>query len=250
MKKCAQCGNDIPAGSASCTHCGYNPSEMNKKNNYTFGNVNNGQNVNGSKVGKIILIVFLFIFFSPFIFGILLFILFGILFATGVIEEDDEFDCPTYCSGEYVYIGDHCYCDSGNIFDEDGELENDFNDIDFSTMGDNIHLFESNTLNLDRYVNNNEDVVVVVCSDFATTCNQYALRMLDIAQRENFNLFVYRYELMNEAEQEKLLDYYLGVYSEFYPLTLIMSNGEMKNAHEKDMSRSEIEDYLIRNGIM
>lgn len=254
MRKCAQCGNDIPAGSKCCTHCGYNPSEMNKKSSYSFGKVTgntSGNNVNGnSKVGKIILIIFLLMFFGPFILGIVLMIIFGILFATGVFDDTMEADCPSYCSGEYVYIGDYCYCDSGDIFDENGEIENDFDDIDFSSVGENIHIFETNTLNLDRYVNNNEDVVVVVCSDFSTECNSYALKMLDIAQRESFNLFIYKYELMDAVEQENLLDYYLGVYSEFHPLTFIISNGKMKSAHDEDMIRSEIEDYLINNGIM
>ena len=62
MRKCAQCGKDIPTGNSSCNYCGYNPGEMNKKSSYSFGKVTNGPkvnlNVNGSKTGKIILIIF------------------------------------------------------------------------------------------------------------------------------------------------------------------------------------------------
>lgn len=256
MKKCAQCGKDIPTGNSSCNYCGYNPGEMNKKSGYSFGKAYNAQpanvNVNGSKVGKIILIIFLVTFFGPFILGIILMIVMGILFATGVFEDESSTSCNTYCSGEYQYIGDHCYCSDGEIYDQYGDkLYNfEYDDVNFGSLSQNIHLFEKDTANLDRYVNNNEDVVVVVCSDFNTTCNEYAIRMLDLAGSEDFNLFVYKYELLDEENKDKLLSYYLGVYDEFNPLTFIISNGKMKSSHDENMARSDIRNYLMANGII
>lgn len=255
MRKCAQCGKDIPTGNSSCNYCGYNPGEMNKKGSYSFGKASNSHNVNvnanGSKVGKIILIVFLVMFFAPFIFGIILMIVMGILFANGVFEEETN-SCNTYCSGEYQYIGDYCYCSNGEVYDEYGDpLYNfEFGDVDFGDVPSNIHLFETNTTNLDRYVNNNETAVVVVCSDFNTSCSEYAIRMIDVARAEGFNLFMYKYELLNQNEQDKLMSYFLGAYNESKPLTFIMSAGKMQSYHEEDMGRSEIKQYLISNGII
>ena len=253
MRKCAQCGKDIPTGNSSCNYCGYNPSEINKKGSYSFGKAGSTPNPNGnsSKIGKIILIIFLVTFFGPFILGIILMIVFGILFANGVFDEETN-SCNTYCSGEYQYIGDHCYCSNGEVYDEYGSplYDFEFGDIDFDDVPQNIHLFETNTLNLDRYVNNNETAVVVVCSDFNPSCNEYAIRMIEVARAEGFNLFMYKYELLNQNEQDKLMSYFLGVYDESKPLTFIMSDGKMQSYHEEDMGRSEIKRYLVNNGIM
>lgn len=250
MRKCAQCGKDIPKENSTCNYCGYNSENYNNKAGYSFGQPSNYVTYsNGNnKIGKIILIIVLIVFFGPVIIWFVFMLLF--LFVTLFFEDNNSMDCPSYCNGEYVYKNNECYCAESEIFDEYGNSEDNFNDIDFDSLSDNIHIFEMNTLELDRYVNNKEDVVVVVCSDFATSCNEYAIRMLDIAQRKNFNLFIYKYELLDEENKDKLLDYYLGVYSEFNPLTFIMSNGKMKKAHEKNMIKSEIEDYLMNNGIM
>lgn len=250
MRKCAQCGKDIPKENSTCNYCGYNSENYNNKAGYSFGQPSNYVTYsNGNnKIGKIILIIVLIVFFGPVIIWFVFMLLF--LFVTLAFEDNNSVDCPSYCNGEYVYKNNECYCAESEIFDEYGNSEDNFNDIDFDSLSDNIHIFEMNTLELDRYVNNKEDVVVVVCSDFATSCNEYAIRMLDIAQKENFNLFIYKYELLDEENKDKLLDYYLGVYSEFNPLTFIMSNGKMKKAHEKNMIKSEIEDYLMNNGIM
>lgn len=253
MRKCAQCGKDIPKENSTCNYCGYNSENYNNKAGYSFGQPSNYVTYSdeNKKIGKSILIIVLIVFFAPIIIWII-FILFSLLFlfVTLVFEDNNSMDCPSYCNGEYVYKNNECYCAESEIFDEYDNSEDNFNDIDFDSLSDNIHIFETNTLELDRYVNNKEDVVVVVCSDFATSCNEYAIRMLDIAQKENFNLFIYKYELLDEENKDKLLDYYLGVYSEFNPLTFIMSNGKMKKAHEKNMIKSEIEDYLMNNGIM
>ena len=80
--------------------------------------------------------------------------------------------------------------------------------------------------------------------------SEYAIRMIDIARAEGFNLFMYKYELLNQNEQDKLMSYFLGVYNESKPLTFIMSNGKMQSYHEEDMGRSEIKQYLISNGII
>ena len=256
MRKCAQCGKDIPTGNSSCNYCGYNPGEMNKKSSYSFGKVTNGPkvnlNVNGSKTGKIILIIFLCMFFAPFILGIIMMTVMGILFSTDIFEDESFKSCNTLCSGEYHHVGDYCYCDDGIIYDEDGNeiFEEEYGDLDFGVGSENVHLFETNTLNLDRYVNNNEDVVVVVCSGLNPLCNDYIIRMMDLASSDEFNLFIYKYDLLDEEQQTNLLKYYLGVYDETKPLTFIISNGKMKCYHEENMTRSEIRTYLIDKGII
>ena len=254
MKKCAQCGKDVPTGNTTCNYCGYNPEELNKKPKYSFGKITNhgvGKVVNGngnSKIGKLILIFFVTTFVGPFILGVVFII---ILFVTGVFEEEEPISCSSYCVGEYVYGDGYCYCSNGNIFDEYGDIVNNLDNIDFSNLNYNIHVFETDTVNLDRVVNNQEDVVVVVCSNFSDNdCNSYAIRMLNIAQRENFNLFVYQYETLDEQNQNKLLNYYLDDYIKDKPLTFIISNGRMKSAIKKNMIRSDIEDYLSSNGII
>lgn len=252
MRKCAQCGKDIPTGNSTCNYCGYNSNNYNQKQSYSFGKSVSGgvrtMNPKGtSKAGKIILIIFFMMFFGPFILAILMMILFGILFAFDVFEED-EVVCPSYCAGEYISGDGYCYC--SNTSDDLNEFDDYFDNIDLNDFGNNIHFLETNTDNLENVVNNGEDAVVVVCSRFATTCNEYAVRMVDIAQKNNFNLFVYKYESLNDEEQDKLMDYYMGIYSSYNPLTFIMSDGRMRSAHEDNMTNSEIEMYLTNIGIM
>lgn len=251
MRKCAQCGKDIPSGNTSCNYCGYNPNDINK--HYSFGKTPNMNKIpiNANKGGKLIITIILISIFAPFIMGVVIMLIFGLLFVFGVFEEDNSMSCNTYCSGEYVYVGEQCYCSDGNLIDENGRIDSDFSDVDIDGLNSNIHLFETNTLNLERYVNNNEDVVVVVYSDSCVGCSEYVVRILDMAMNDDFNLFIYKSELLSQDAINKLFShYYLAPYDDYKPLTFVISNGKATNGTLINMTRSEIEDFLSRNGII
>ena len=57
MRKCAQCGKDIPSGNTSCNYCGYNPNDINK--HYSFGKTPNMNKIpiNANKGGKLIITI-------------------------------------------------------------------------------------------------------------------------------------------------------------------------------------------------
>ena len=129
MKKCPNCGCDVPNDNETCNQCGYSYKSKNKsvftvsKSSYTGGS-NTVSVVRGRGVFKFFISIFVVFFIIQ-----VIFIIFFFSFTSDVVEDMNNFDDPVYytcgelCDFGYVRLNGKCVCDNGDIYSEsNGEL--------------------------------------------------------------------------------------------------------------------------------
>lgn len=249
MKKCPQCGNDIPLHNKTCNHCGYSSESINKS--YAYGNVDGKGK---SSTGKIILIVVLCVIFGPFLFMIP--VIFFIVFSFNTIDETEsklnqyENDACSYVckenSSEYREINDYCYCSDGNIYDKEGFLQND--EI-YDSL--NIHLAP---LDIKEWINDislDEGVVTVLCESDNYSCEAYTPVVYTSALKNGYKLYIFNVDQLNTEDRNYLLDRdVLKSFNEVFPFTFVVKENQVIKSKSGIMYEYSLETFLEDTGLI
>lgn len=131
MKKCPNCGSDVPIENNTCNQCGYS---FSGKSGTTFTSVKGGSQgsyddvfskiISHSAKGKIGKF-FSAIVLSHILFVIVLMIIYvDILFSRSKYEYDGYYTCYSLCGeDDYVKFKDSCICENDNIYNvNNGEM--------------------------------------------------------------------------------------------------------------------------------
>lgn len=131
MKKCPNCGSDVPIENNTCNQCGYS---FSGKSGTTFTSVKGGSQgsyddvfskiISHSAKGKIGKF-FSAIVLSHILFVIVIMIIYvDILFSRSKYEYDGYYTCYSLCGeDDYVKFKDSCICENDNIYNvNNGEM--------------------------------------------------------------------------------------------------------------------------------
>lgn len=245
MKKCPQCGNDIPFSSKNCGHCGYSSESIN--HNYAYGNT--GKNNNKLSGGNIALIIILCIFFGPVLFGIVAMVIlfFSANVINRVVEEFPDYEeepCFYICEEEdYREDANACYCSNGEIYDKEG------NSKYYDTS--NIHLSPLSINGWKTDILKKQNVVTVLCESDDYSCEIYIPIIYDSALRNGYILYIFDVDKLSDADKEYLFNIdLLGSFNNYYPFTFVSNGNEMISSRSGLMYENSLESFLEMSNVI
>lgn len=247
MKKCPQCGSDIPLSVNYCSHCGYSSEKINK--GYSYGSTGKNNN-NKSNLG---LMIFLVIFFSPVIFFILMGIFLFIISIFIKDEIDDEIKPPiehstcTYlCDGGYREDDKYCYCDDGDIYDKEGNPV-----IKPTYDSSKIHLAPLDLVEWQKDIALDEPVVTILCQSENSACESYTQIVNDLALEYGFKVYFFNVDQLSAVDQGYLTDSsVIPDFHNIYPFTFIVKNNYASSARFGRLSRNSLGNLLLEAGVI
>lgn len=246
MKKCPQCGNDIPLHNNNCNHCGYSSDSINKS--YSYGNVDGKGK---SSTGKIIIVVILCLFFGPFllILPIMFFIIFSFNTASNVVEKFPDYEdepCYYICDDGYEEIDNYCYCNNGDVYDKEGNIQN--NEVYDSS---NIRLAPLDIKEWQNDIALSEGVVTVLCESGDYSCEAYTTVVYNSALKNGYKLYIFNVDQLNNEDREYLLDRdVLTSFNGLYPFTFVVKENQIIKTRSGMMYEYSLKTFLESAGVI
>lgn len=302
VRKCPKCGGNVPDGNAVCNNCGHKMSFLGGSSVIVGGSRNantipGGNPFESKKSNNTGCIVFFFIaiFFILPILSVFYEIYQEIEYDIQDNYTDDEYDeeanvCSDSCgTGSHKVVNNYCFCENGDIYDEDGYVEHFYTGIPIldnnakcrvycdepgaSLVNDSCvcsdgkyydiegNEITSKVIPNERSVSewymdsiSGKDVVTVLCDNKSSYCSDYKSKMDDLASRREFNYYYFNLDLLTESEKNRLTKTYNLPYYEssdhFVPYLFVIRDNKFTFQLPGLQTIEYIENFFVEHEII